>query len=438
MTKLITALFSIALILSTPTTTAFAKKQKKHHQAPTIAAGWIGAFVIVQDSSHFTSPPRKQFYVKAKAEAEANTEAALRQSSWSPEAKTAAETLPHALTLLPQVVPGLDITSKQEAGRAKGSNIANYEGTYKQNGYTFCWQSLVVFAHEPYYIVRFAIKICDTPDPTPTPTPTPPQITVQAANCVPGQNVERIRFLENLQGLNFWIDRHPVALDSLGRAIVTPGHHDWMVRKANGIVIASGTVNVPNCQGTPTPTLHTPTATPTPTPTPPTPTPTPTPRPTPTPTATVPPTATPTPTPTPPPHCTFSEGYWKNHPEAWPVPALRLGTVLYTQAQLLEILDEPVRGNGLVALAHQEIAAKLNLALGGPECIQPVIDQVDAIIGNLVVPPIGAGFIQPCTVSGYVDVLANYNEGRLENCSTHHCAEERRIFREFNGCIRRP
>jgi hypothetical protein len=113
-----------------------------------------------------------------------------------------------------------------------------------------------------------------------------------------------------------------------------------------------------------------------------------------------------------------------------------LGNVLYTQAQLLEILGEPVRGNGLVALAHQEIAAKLNLALGGPECIQPVIDQVDAIIGNLVVPPIGADLIPPCNTSGYVEVLTKYNEGTLGNCSRNHCAQDRR-FREFNGCIRR-
>src|SRR4029077_2403830 len=176
MTKLITALFSIALILGTPATTALANKQRKHHRAATIPAGWIGAFVIVQDSSHFTGPPRKQFYSKAKAEAEAKTEAALLQSSWLREAKTAAEPLPHALTLLPQRVPGLDITSKQKVGRAKGSNIANYEGTYKRNGYTFCWQSLVVFANEPYYIVRFAIKICDEPHPTPSPTTTP-QVT---------------------------------------------------------------------------------------------------------------------------------------------------------------------------------------------------------------------------------------------------------------------
>jgi hypothetical protein len=82
MTKLITALFSIVLIFCTPTTTALAKRQRKPHRAVTIPAGWIGAFVIVQDSSHFTSPPRKPFYVKAKAEAEAKTEAALRSRSY--------------------------------------------------------------------------------------------------------------------------------------------------------------------------------------------------------------------------------------------------------------------------------------------------------------------------------------------------------------------
>ena len=118
---------------------------------------------------------------------------------------------------------------------------------------------------------------------------------------------------------------------------------------------------------------------------------------------------------------------------------LTLGNILYTRVQLLQILDEPVRFNGLVALAHQEIATKLNLALGGPECIQDEIDQADAIIGNFVVPPIGAGFIAPCNTSGYVDVLAKYNEGRLVGCSMNHCdVQEPRFFREFNGCIRRP
>jgi hypothetical protein len=55
---------------------------------------------------------------------------------------------------------------------------------------------------------------------------------------------------------------------------------------------------------------------------------------------------------------------WKNHPEAWLVTELQLGNTTYTQEQLLAILHEPVRANGLSILAHQEIAAKLNIASG--------------------------------------------------------------------------
>jgi hypothetical protein len=56
--------------------------------------------------------------------------------------------------------------------------------------------------------------------------------------------------------------------------------------------------------------------------------------------------------------CTFTQGYWENHPAAWPVDSLVLGDHEYTQAELLQILDQPVAGNGLIALAHQLIAAK--------------------------------------------------------------------------------
>src|SRR4051812_12086632 len=51
--------------------------------------------------------------------------------------------------------------------------------------------------------------------------------------------------------------------------------------------------------------------------------------------------------------CTLTQGYWKNHPSAWPVTSLTLGSVSYNQTQLLAILHKPVQGNGLVSLAHQ-------------------------------------------------------------------------------------
>ena len=144
-------------------------------------------------------------------------------------------------------------------------------------------------------------------------------------------------------------------------------------------------------------------------------TPTPTPSPSPTPTATA--TATPTPTPTPtatPVGCVFGQGYWKNHPSAWPVTELQLGNVTYTQQQLLDILHQPVRGNGLVLLAHQLIAAKLNIANGADgSCIQQTIADADALIGDLVVPPVGNGYLAPTDVSALADTLDRYNEGFL-------------------------
>ena len=63
--------------------------------------------------------------------------------------------------------------------------------------------------------------------------------------------------------------------------------------------------------------------------------------------------------------CTLSQGFWKNHADAWPELTdgeMLLGTQVYNQSELLAILQEPVGGNGLISLAHQLIAAKLNIA----------------------------------------------------------------------------
>jgi hypothetical protein len=170
----------------------------------------------------------------------------------------------------------------------------------------------------------------------------------------------------------------------------------------------------PTATHTPTATpaaTHTPTATPTATATATataTPTPTPTPRPSPTPTPTA--TATPTTTPF---NCVRGQGYWKNHAE-WPVTQLQLGSVTYNRQQLQSILETEVRINGLVSLAHQEIAAKLNIANGAdPSCIQQKLQQVDALIGSLVVPPVGNGFLSTRVTSPYVEILTQYNEGAL-------------------------
>jgi len=93
---------------------------------------------------------------------------------------------------------------------------------------------------------------------------------------------------------------------------------------------------------------------------------------------------------------------------------LQLGNVAYSQQQLLSILRQPVRGNGLVSLAQQLIAAKLNIANGtDASCIAATRAAADALIGDLVVPPIGTGHLTPRDVSAFKSSLEQYTSGQL-------------------------
>lgn len=119
--------------------------------------------------------------------------------------------------------------------------------------------------------------------------------------------------------------------------------------------------------------------------------------------------------------CTLTQGYWKNHPVAWPVSSLTLGTVPYTKVQLLTILKTPVKGNGLISLSHQLIAAKLNIASGASSAsIASAIASADTLIGNKVVPPVGSGFLSPSSTSSLTSVLDNFNSGTT---GPGHCSE---------------
>ncbi|HET7897239.1 MAG TPA: hypothetical protein VFL47_06210, partial [Flavisolibacter sp.] len=113
-------------------------------------------------------------------------------------------------------------------------------------------------------------------------------------------------------------------------------------------------------------------------------------------------------------HCTYTQGYWKNHPDAWPVSSLMLGTVNYTKSQLLAIFSEPVRGNGLISLAHQLIAAKLNAFNGSnTSALGTAIGDADAMIGSKVVPPVGTGSLSAGSTSTLVSKLTSFNEGEI-------------------------
>ncbi|MGH9152725.1 MAG: hypothetical protein ACRD03_10085, partial [Acidimicrobiales bacterium] len=82
-------------------------------------------------------------------------------------------------------------------------------------------------------------------------------------------------------------------------------------------------------------------------------------------------------------------GYWKNHPEAWPVDSLVLGGVTYTKDAAIAILDTPKSRDMTYALASQLIATKLNLLIGtDPSCITGTVAAADAWLATY---PIGSG-----------------------------------------------
>lgn len=119
--------------------------------------------------------------------------------------------------------------------------------------------------------------------------------------------------------------------------------------------------------------------------------------------------------------CVHSQGYWKTHPEAWPLANIKLGNIIYTKAQCLLIWNTPAEGNGLISLAHQLMAAKLNIAAGAiaPASITGAIATADALINTKVIPPIGAGYLAPATTSYLTDDLEEFNTEESGNIQCH-------------------
>lgn len=146
----------------------------------------------------------------------------------------------------------------------------------------------------------------------------------------------------------------------------------------------------PTATHTPKPT-RTPKPTPTPTPTPgPTPTPSPTPEPTPTPAPAPSPSATPTPTASTL-SCTYTIGYWKNHPDAIaPELPVWLGTAggpkskyVATTSDAVYYLGMADASNGIDKLYAQLLAAKLNVAAGADDsAVADTIAAADSFLAT--------------------------------------------------------
>lgn len=76
---------------------------------------------------------------------------------------------------------------------------------------------------------------------------------------------------------------------------------------------------------------------------------------------------------------TGSAGYWKNHPEAWPVETITIGCVEYTKDDAIAYMKAPVKGDQTLKIFRALVAAKLNVLVGNDSsCIAATIAAADS------------------------------------------------------------
>ncbi len=73
-----------------------------------------------------------------------------------------------------------------------------------------------------------------------------------------------------------------------------------------------------------------------------------------------------------------SPGYWKNHPDAWPVYVIVIGEDEYRKKMALKYMKMPVKGDKTKTLFKAVVAAKLNVKIGNDSsCISNTIMMAD-------------------------------------------------------------
>jgi hypothetical protein len=116
---------------------------------------------------------------------------------------------------------------------------------------------------------------------------------------------------------------------------------------------------------------------------------------------------------------TGTPGYWKNHSEAWPVSTITVGTVTYTKAEAIALLDQVGKDKTLTMFSSL-VSAMLNVRIGNDSsCVSSTITQAQEWMTTY--GPAGRGV----AASSYAwkvgeplhRLMDNYNNGML--CAPH-------------------
>jgi hypothetical protein len=114
-----------------------------------------------------------------------------------------------------------------------------------------------------------------------------------------------------------------------------------------------------------------------------------------------------------------SQGYWKNHPQAWPVTSIQVGCTTYTRARAIEIMKTAPAGDKSYSMFVQLIAAKLNVAAGATStCIVSTISSADTwLCNNRLGSNVGGSSNAWRSGSPMHAALDDYNNGEM--CAPH-------------------
>ncbi len=115
-----------------------------------------------------------------------------------------------------------------------------------------------------------------------------------------------------------------------------------------------------------------------------------------------------------------TQGFWKNHPQAWPVDEITVGGLLYTKDQAIEIMGTPDKGDKTYSMFRQLVAAMLNVMSGtDPTCIAETIDAANLWMAAYGPPGSGVRGNSQAWKEGQPlkDQLDTYNNGLL--CAPH-------------------
>jgi hypothetical protein len=117
----------------------------------------------------------------------------------------------------------------------------------------------------------------------------------------------------------------------------------------------------------------------------------------------------------PPEACVFTPGYWKTHPQEWPVTSITIAGVTYTREQAIRIMSRAPKYDMTYQLFTQLVAAKLNVLIGNEsQCIDADIEAAETW---LVEHPLGSGVT--IGSQAWIEImytfknLDSYNKGKL-------------------------